>query len=175
MVKLIFKLFLFLENLQIGFFTFLISSFNQKLKFETFTQFLDFQDFDQYFLKDSLRKYWSKSWKSKNRVNVSNFNFWLKEDIRNVKNTICRFLRNKKSLKINFTKKLFFATYIWPQKYGFGSKIMFFWKSSKNRVLRLQTPKKSLKNNFLTPIFFLEKYRTSAPKWYRGFLKIRVG
>ena len=107
--------------------------------------------------KNSLRKYWSKSWKSKNWVNVSNFNFWLKEDIRNVKNTICRFLRNKKSLKINFTKKLFFATYIWPQKYGFGSKIMFFWKSSKNRVLRLQTPKKSLKNNFLTPIFFSRK------------------
>ena len=45
LVKLFFKLFLFLENLQNGFFTFLISAFNQKLHRETYTQFSDFHDF----------------------------------------------------------------------------------------------------------------------------------
>ena len=101
-----FQTFLFLKNLQNGFFTFLISSFNQKLHRETYTQFLDFHDFFQHFLNDSLRKCWRKSWKSKIWVYVSNFNLWLKEAIRNVKNPICRFLKIKKSWKINFTKKL---------------------------------------------------------------------
>ena len=52
LVKLFFKLFLFLENLQNGFLTFLISAFNQKLHRETYTQFFDFHDFYQHFLKE---------------------------------------------------------------------------------------------------------------------------
>ena len=48
LVKLFFKLFLFLENLQNGFFTFLISAFNQKLHRETYTQFSDFHDFRRW-------------------------------------------------------------------------------------------------------------------------------
>ena len=54
--NLIFKLFLFLENLQNGFFTFLISFFNQKLKFETYIQFFDFHDFYQQFLNDFYKE-----------------------------------------------------------------------------------------------------------------------
>ena len=45
LMKIFFKLFLFLENLQNGFLTFLISAFNQKLHRETYTQFSDFHDF----------------------------------------------------------------------------------------------------------------------------------
>ena len=118
---------------------------------------MDFLDFHQHFLKESFRKCWWKSRKSKNWVYVSNFNFWLKEDIRNVKNQFCRFLRNKKSLKINFTKKNHFATYIWPQKYGFRSKIMIFWKSSKNRVIGLASPKKMFENWFYSNFAFFLK------------------
>ena len=43
--KIIFQTFLFLENLQNGFLTFLISAFNQKLHRETYTQFSDFHHF----------------------------------------------------------------------------------------------------------------------------------
>ena len=81
----------------------------------------------------------------------------MKEDIRNVKNQFCRFLRNKKSLKINFTKKIHFATYIWPRKYGFRSKIMIFWKSSKTRVLGLASPKKMFENWFYSNFAFFPK------------------
>ena len=45
LVKLFFKLFLFLENLHNGVLVFLVSTFDQKLQRETYTQFSDFHDF----------------------------------------------------------------------------------------------------------------------------------
>ena len=169
-MKLFFKLFLFLENLQNGFFTFLISAFDQKLHRETYTQFSDFHDFGQWiyyhFLKEFVLECERKSWKSENWVYVSRCNFWSKVDTRNTKKPLCRFSRNKKSLKNNFTKKLILRPLFELKSMGF-SENHDFRKILKNTIFSTLESEKMLENDFFDPeIIFPKKYATSAPEWY---------
>ena len=101
-------------------------------------------------LRNSSRKLWPKSWKSKNRVYVWNYNFWLEYNMIIVKIPIALFLTNKKVKQKIVSKKLLFTTCIQAKSHGSRLKIVFFQKSFKNRFFQLPSPKKSSKISFST-------------------------
>ena len=98
---------------------------------------------------------------------VSNFNFWLKEEIRNVKNPFCRFSRDKKSLKLITSKKLNFQPIFEFKSMVLGRKSWFSENPQKTEFLDFRVRKNVWILIFWSRFFFLEKYITSAPKSYK--------